>query len=146
MAERPLSGKDLLLYRGTGTGSPETFELVACLTSNDINQTKSQISTETKCGTIKLPGTKSATVPFAFIPYLSPDAGKVAMGTMQTGYENDTSSNWKATTVAAVAGDPIFTFKGFLSELSWKADANGAFSGSGTIEVDDDGVTLAFAV
>jgi hypothetical protein len=83
MAERPLSGKDLLLYRGTGTGSPETFELVACLTSNDINQTKSQISTETKCGTIKLPGTKSATVPFAFIPYLSPDAGKVAMGTMQ---------------------------------------------------------------
>lgn len=146
MAERELAGKLLLLFRGNGEPTNETFSLVACLTSNDINQTSSTTSTETKCGTIKLPGTKAATVPFSFIPRLSPEAGKVAMETLQDDYKNDVVSNWKATTQKAlsgnVAGEPIFTFRGFISELSWKAGTGDAFNGSSTIEVDDDGVTL----
>lgn len=150
MAERQLAGKDLLLFRGNGEATNETFSLVACLTSNDIAQTSSSVQTETKCGKVTLPGPQSVTVPFAFIPNLSPAAGKVAIETLQNDFKTGQVSNWKATTLKAlatpgVAGEPIFTFRGFLSDLHWKSGTTDSFNGTSTIEVDYNGVHLAMS-
>lgn len=142
MAQRQLAGSKFLLYRGNGETTNETFDLVACLTSNDINQTSSTLSAETKCGTLKQQGTKDATVPFALIPYLSAEAGNVAMETLQEDYKSGEAINWKATTSAAEIGDPVFSFTGHISEISWKGGASDFFNGSGTIQVDEAGVTL----
>ncbi len=93
MAKRNLSGKDLLLYRGNGeTTGAETFDLMACLESNDINQGSNTLTAGTKCGTLKLPGTKNASVSFSLIPYLDADATEVSLDTMDADYKSGTES------------------------------------------------------
>ena len=143
MAERQLAAKSMLLYMGTGAGSPEIFELIACSTSHGLNQSSSPITTETFCGQLSVPGTKDATAPFAMIPNIDPAAGKVALDTLQTAYAAGTAKNWKMTTAGQAAGDPIISFTGFISEFNYDASGD-FFNTSGSVQVSPESVELEF--
>lgn len=134
---------------GGGTGATATavlgemFKLMVCIESNTISQSSNVNTTETKCGTVKLSGTKDASVNFGIIPMFSPAAGKVALETLQADYETGEDVNWKITTVAAAVGDPIFTFRGFLSQFDYDFNVGTPAKASGTIQVDQDGISLS---
>ena len=88
------SAPSVVFTGGGGTGATatsvrgETFNLVACLRSNDISQTSTDLSTETKCGKLKLPGTQDASISFELIPILGAAATKVSLTTLQNDYKN----------------------------------------------------------
>lgn len=141
MAERPLSGNDLLLYRGNGAG-PEVFELIACLLSNDINQALAVIQQETKCGVIKLPGTEDASVDFEMQAILDPDAARIGLEQMQADFKGKLFRNYRITTAAEADGDPRFDFRAFISELNVPSPTNDFVTVSGSLQVDKDGIAL----
>lgn len=147
MAERQIAGNKLPLWRGTGTGSPETFELMACLTSLSINQGSNTISTPTFCGVLKGSGDNAVSINFDIVPLFDAASGKVGFDDLQADYKAHTIHNWRVTTATNVSGDPIMTFTGFISEMNWKMTADGTpMSGTGTLEVNDNGITTTLAV
>jgi hypothetical protein len=142
MTERQISGSKLPLWRGTGTGTPETFDLMACLTSVGVSQGSNSITTDTFCGTLSSGGTNNATISFDIVPVFQSASGKVTFAQMQDDYKNHVVHNWKITTAINVTGDPILAFEGFITELNWTMGADGSpMSGTGTIQVDGDGIT-----
>ena len=125
----------------TAVLTPE-YELMGCLTSHDLDQTSAAISTDTFCGKISLPGTKDAKVSFAMIVLLSPDAGKVAINTLQGDYNTGDYQNWKITSLDQVAGDIIWTFRAFLESFKFSANSTDLYNASGSLQVDENGATM----
>lgn len=145
MAERQLAGKDFFLYRGNAEVDTETFDIFACSESSGINQSNSDLSAETNCGIIKLPGTANSSIDFSIIPVLSPDADKVPVLTLQADFNDKSFHNYKITTGTATAGNPIWSFRGYVKDLNWNFAASDFFKGSGSIQVDGDGITMTLA-
>lgn len=133
---------------GGGTGAAatavtsETFDMIVCIENNTISQQSNVISSDTKCGVLKLPGTQDVSVPFGVILAFGTGSGKVAVQTLQNDFKNRVESNWKIITLAAATGDPVFSFRGFLSQFDYDLGVNQHAKGSGTIQVDEDGITL----
>lgn len=142
MAERQAAGKAFFLFRGNGETVSETFDVFACSESSTINQSNSELNAVTNCGDLKLPGTSSASVDFSLIPLLEPASSKVPIDTLQDDFTAKDFHNYKITTAGAGAGgDPIWSFRAYMKDLKWEMSASDFLKGSGSLQVDGDGIT-----
>jgi hypothetical protein len=125
------------------TLTEETYDLVACLTDNNITQGSSTTTTETKCGTVTSAGAKTSSVTFSFVPVFDPSATKVPIEVLQEDYDSQIATTlWRITTPSMITKDPIFSFVGGITELNFAAPVSGDFSGTGTIQPSAEGIVL----
>jgi len=129
MAERKISGNDVLLFIGT---DGITYETVVCLTSQSITRATSEIEANTKCGPDKLPGTQTNAVSFEGQIMLDPDAGTTSTDQLDDYWRNKTNIYWKLGEVDPTIGSVTYYGTGFISSLDevYAQDAPSTFSGS----------------
>ncbi len=142
-----IQGEDLKLYIWDGTNS---YDPIACLTSNGIDITRSVIESQTKCDpgvTVKNPGIMSYSIPFegeyqetvedtlgweALLPYINT--------------ATPTTYTWRID--SGQSSTPYYYGTGILTDLSLSADAgeaittfSGSLEGSGLIVSVDPNAT-----
>lgn len=129
MAERKISGNDVLLFIGL---DGITYDTVVCLTSQSITRATGQIEANTKCGPDKVPGTQSNDVSFEGQTLIDPDAGKTSTDTLDDYWRNITTIYWKMGKAVPEIGDITYYGTGFISKLdeTYAQDAPSTFSGN----------------
>ena len=143
MSEKLLGDVEILyLYDGSA------YEPIACLTSNDLSETRNVIESQTKCDpgvTVKQSGSYSYEISFEG-EYIKPEAGK-ASWTAIAAYIRSVSlsdATWKIITTYADATTNIEFGNGIITDLSKTSPAgdelitfSGSLSGSGAISAVD---------
>ncbi len=129
MAERKISGNDVLLFIGL---DGLTYDTVVCLTSQSITRATGQIEANTKCGPDKVPGTQTNDVSFEGQVLLDPDNGKISTDTLDDYWRNITTIYWKMGKAVPETGDITYYGTGFISKLdeTYAQDAPSTFSGN----------------
>lgn len=129
MAERKISGDDVLLFIGT---DGVTYDTVVCLTSQSVTRATGEIEANTKCGPDKLPGVQSNGVSFEGQVLLDPDSGKVSTDTIDDYWRNKTTISWKMGKAVPTVGDITYYGTGFISKLDevYAQNAPSTFSGA----------------
>ena len=129
MAERKISGNDILLFLGT---DGITYDTVVCLTSQAITRATSEIEANTKCGPDKLPGTQTNAITFEGQIMLDPDSGKISTDDLDDFWRNKTNIYWKLGEVSPTFGSVTYYGTGFIASLdeTFAQDAPSTFSGS----------------
>jgi hypothetical protein len=143
MSEK-IKGEAEILYLYDGAA----YEPIACLTSNDLSETRNIIESQTKCdpGLItKTPGSYSYESTFEG-EFIKPEAGLASWAEIAAYIRSLTSSTviWKIVTTYADASELIEYGTGILSDLSKTSPAgdelitfSGTISGSGAITAVD---------
>ena len=129
MAERKISGNDVLLFIGT---DGVTYDTVVCLTSQSVTRATSEIEANTKCGPDKLAGTKTNAISFEGQIMLDPDSGRTSTDQLDDYWRNDTNIYWKMGEVVPTEGSVTYYGTGFISALdeTYAQDAPSTFSGA----------------
>ncbi len=129
MAERKISGNDMLLFGGR---TPGVFDLIVCLTANSITRTTNEIDAKSKCGPDKLAGTQDNGVTFEGQVMVDPDSGRVSIDDLTDWWQEKATIYWKMGKVTPLEGDITYTFTGFVSKLdeAYAQDVPGTFSGA----------------
>lgn len=129
MAERKISGNDVLLFIGT---DGNTYDTIVCLTSQSITRATTEIEANTKCGPDKLPGVQSNGVTFEGQVLLDPDAGRASTDQIDDYWRNKTTIYWKLGKAIPGEGDVTYSGTGFIASLDevYGQDAPATFSGS----------------
>ena len=129
MAERKISGDDVLLFIGT---DGVTYNTVVCLTSQSVTRATSEIEANTKCGPDRLPGTQTNGVSFEGQILLDPDSGKISVDDLDDYWRNKTTIYWKMGKSIPTEGDITYYGTGFISQLdeTYAQDAPSTFTGS----------------
>lgn len=129
MAERKISGDDVLLFIGT---DGVTYNTVVCLTSQSVTRATSEIEANTKCGPDKLAGTQTNGVSFEGQILLDPDSGKISVDDLDDYWRNKTTIYWKMGKSIPTEGDITYYGTGFISQLdeTYAQDAPSTFTGS----------------
>lgn len=147
------SAPTITLSGGGGSGATataqiaasETMDPLACLENNDISQTLNLITTDTKCGRLVDAGTEEASIDFSLVALIDPDGNKVSLVALQEVFKAKEERNWRITTADQAAGDPIFTFSATLTSYNIPTGTNDPLRASGTLTVNEDGITLTEA-
>lgn len=129
MAERKVSGNDVLLFIGT---DGITYDTIVCLTSNGITRATGEIEANTKCGPDKLPGTQTNSVSFEGQILVEPSAGKASTDQLDDYWRNTTTIYWKMGKVNPGIGDVTYYGTGYISKLdeNYAQDSSGTFTGT----------------
>jgi len=129
MAERKISGNDVLLFIGI---NGLTYNTVVCLTSQSVTRATSEIEANTKCGPDKLPGTQTNAVSFEGQIMLDPDSGKISTDDLDDYWRNKTSIYWKMGEATPTEGSITYYGTGFISALDevFAQDAPSTFTGA----------------
>ncbi len=140
MAERAVSGKDTVVMISTNLVTPD-YDLIVCLTSNDLQRSTNVIDASSKCGPSKQPGAKDINVTFEGINMIDPDSGRLSGADLHALWAADTPFLWKIGKATPVTDDPVYSGSGFISELgeTWAMDSatfSGAIGITGDIDLD----------
>ncbi len=129
MAERNVSGKDVLLFIDPAGGT--TYDLIVCLTANSKKIATSVVDAASKCGPSSTPGPTTVTIDFAGQIMVEPGASRLSEGALHDLIMAGTTIGWKISPAIPVNGDDLYSGKGFFASLDTNWDLNGAtFSGS----------------
>ena len=129
MAERKISGNDVLLFIGI---DGMTYDTIVCLTSQSITRATSEIEANTKCGPDKLAGTQTNAISFEGQIMLDPDSGKASTDQLDDYWRNKTNIYYKLGEVTPTEGSVTYYGQGFIASLDevFAQDAPSTFSGS----------------
>lgn len=131
MAERKISGNDLLLFIDPSGVSPYTnYSLVVCLTTQSLTRTTTEIDAKSKCGPDKQPGTQDNGITFEGQIISDPSAGHISDDDLDDAWRNKTTIGFKWGKVNPGIGDVTYFGTGFISKLDLVAgeDAPSTFS------------------
>lgn len=133
MAERPVNGKDVLLFIDSAGGTD--YDLIVCLTSNSKNIATSVIDSASKCGPSSSAGPTTVSVDFAGQIMADPDTGHISEGDLHDLIIAGTTVGWMMGPEDPEDEDDIYSGTGFFSSLNSVWDMNGA-TFSGTLSPD----------
>jgi predicted secreted protein len=133
MAERNLSGTDLLLFIDPAGGT--AYDTVVCLTRQSLKRTTSTIDAASKCGPNKLPGVQEISVEFEGLQTLDAASGKVSEAGLHDLWANKTIFSWKYGEATPSTGSVTYTGTGFISDLQNSGEDKSAASFTATLAV-----------
>lgn len=130
MAERPVNGKDVLLFFDVDGGTSYD-DLIVCLTDNSKNIATSVIDSASKCGPASTAGPTTISIDFAGQIVVDPDSGRISEGALHDLIMAGTVVGWKLAAATPADGDDIYTGTGFLSTFNSSWNMSGAtFTGT----------------
>lgn len=139
MALEKIPGKNVFLFRNTGTEEAPVYKLMVCLTENGLTGDTEVVEANSKCGADSVPGDTTFTSAFSGLATLSPGASSESINEVLDLFQDKTVAQWVITDDAA---EPTIwrAFKGWISsyEETYNNGESVAFSGTLTIigEVD----------
>ncbi len=133
MAERKISGADILLYIDPLGGT--SYSLLVCLTKQSLKRTTNTIDAASKCGPDNLAGAQSVNVDFEGQNVWGPTVGRISGGGLHDLWAATTTVGWKMGPATPVSGDEIYSGTAFIAELSDDYDLNSPATFSGSLGV-----------
>ena len=133
MAERKVSGKDVLLYIDPLGGT--SYDTVVCLTSQSFSSDTNVVDANSKCGPDQLPGTQNESIDFEGQQLIDPNTGKVSGADLYDLKQAQTTIGWKIAVASPTTGDVVKSGKGFISSISEDYGLEDPATFSGTITI-----------
>lgn len=117
MSEVKINSRDEVILISTDEG--ETYQVVACLTSNEFTIDGSPVDTSSKCGNEFMPPVKDSAKltgeGFTINQYTT--SPKISVAELLSLYQNKTVFLWKKSRAVPVTGDNVLSGDGSLNNL-----------------------------
>jgi hypothetical protein len=130
-------GRDVNLYLDTSLTATPNWEMVACITETNIDQSRTTIDASSKCGLNILAGQKNAgTSNFKGFYITDPTVTQVSMNTIAALYDDGLKHHWKLSTVSG--SDYYREFNGYLTTYNESSNFQEAVNFTGAISISGD--------